>query len=98
MTNDTNQSCADNTKKICAVRWYVEQFHREIQQLTGIEKCQCRKQRIQRNYIACAIQTWVFLKRIAYKTQQTVYQIKQNLMKNYLIKELARPSLKMNFS
>ncbi len=98
VTNDTNQSCADDTKKVCAVRWYVEQFHREIKQLTGIEKCQCRKQRIQRNHIACAIQTWVFLKRIAYKTQQTVYQIKQNLMKNYLIKELASPSLKMSFS
>ena len=98
VTNDTNASCTDNTKKICAVRWYVEQFHREIKQLTGIEKCQCRKQRIQRNHIACAIQAWVFLKRTAYKTQQTVYQIKQNLLKDYLVKELENPKLKFSFS
>ena len=98
VTNDINQSCSDDTKKICAIRWYVEQFHREIKQLTGIEKCQCRKQRIQRNHIACAIHVWVFLKKIAYQTQQTVYQIKQNLMKSYLVRELATPSLKMCFS
>ncbi|HAU1599276.1 TPA: transposase [Legionella pneumophila] len=34
---------------ICAIRWFVEQFHREVKQLTGIDKCQYRKQRIQRN-------------------------------------------------
>lgn len=98
VTNDTNQCCADDAKKICAIRWYVEQFHREIKQVTGIEKCQCRKQRIQRNHIACAIQVWVFLKKIAYETNQTIYQIKQNLMRAYLVKELANPTLKMSFS
>lgn len=98
VTNDTNQSCADDTKTICAIRWYVEQFHREIKQLTGIEQCQCRQQRIQRNHIACAIQVWVFLKRIAHQTKETVYHIKRNLMRQYLIKELAKPTLKISFS
>lgn len=98
VTNDTNQGCADDTKKICAIRWYVEQFHREIKQLTGIERCQCRKQRIQRNHIACALQAWVLMKKVAYETQQTVYQIKHNLMKAYLIKELAEPTIKGCFS
>ena len=98
VTNDTSQSCADDTKDICAIRWFVEQFHREVKQLTGIDKCQCRKHRIQRNHIACAIQVWVKLKNIAYKTGQTVYQIKKNLLKNYLINELKKPSVKMSFS
>ncbi len=97
-TNDTSQTCADDTKKICAIRWYVEQFHREVKQLTGIDKCQCRKQRIQRNHIACAIHVWVNLKRIAYQTAQTVYQIKKSLLKNYLINELHNPSVLMSFS
>jgi hypothetical protein len=98
VTNDVNQSCADDTKTICAIRWYIEQFHREIKQLTGIEKCQCRNQRIQRNHIACAMHVWIFLKKIAYQTKQTIYQIKKNLMKNYLIQELHNPSLLMSFS
>ena len=98
ITNDNSQNCADDTKKICALRWYVEQFHREIKQLTGIEKCQCRKQRIQRNHIACAIHVWVHLKKLAYKTSQTVYQIKKNLLKNYLVNELRSPNVEMSFS
>jgi len=98
VTNDLAQHCADDTKNICAIRWYVEQFHREIKQLTGIEKCQCRKQRIQRNHIACAVQVWIFLKKRAYRSKQTVYEIKRNLMKNYLVNELRDPSIRMSFS
>ncbi len=65
-TNDHSQHCTDDTQKVCAMRWYIEQFHRELKQLTGIEKCQCRKQRIQRNHVACAILVWARLKQIAY--------------------------------
>ena len=35
------------------VRWQVEEFHRSFKQLTGSEKCQCRKARSQRNHLAC---------------------------------------------
>jgi hypothetical protein len=37
VTNDNLQHCTDDTKKICAIRWFVEQFHREIKQLTGVD-------------------------------------------------------------
>jgi hypothetical protein len=33
--------------------WQVEDFHRGFKQLTGSEKCQCRKARSQRNHLAC---------------------------------------------
>jgi len=98
VTNNINQQCRDDTKAICAIRWYVEQFHREIKQLTAIEKCQGRHQRMQRNHIACAIQAWVYLKKVAYKTGKTVYQLKKGLLKNYLTKELAEPTLKVSFA
>lgn len=98
VTNDINQCCADDTKMICAIRWYVEQFHREVKQLTGIEQCQCRRQRIQRNHIACAILVWVFLKKIAYQTGDTIYQLKHNLLKKYLTDELYQPQLKVSFA
>jgi len=35
------------------VRWPVEEFHRSFKQLTDSEKCQCRKERSQRNHLAC---------------------------------------------
>ncbi len=41
-TNDLSQSDADATHQECRVRWKNEQLHREIKQVTGIGKCQCR--------------------------------------------------------
>ena len=93
VTNDKTCRSADDARIACANRWTIEQLHREIKQLCGIEQCQCRKGRIQRNHIACAFLVWARLKQIAYKTAQTVYQIKQNLLKEYLAKELKNPSV-----
>lgn len=97
-TNDPSQHCSHDTQNVCAMRWYIEQFHREIKQLTGVEKCECRKQRIQRNHIACALLVWVKMKQIAYKTKETVYQIKKSLLRNYLTQELKSPSVYMGFA
>lgn len=85
----------DVVQQVCKVRWKIEEFHREIKQLTGIENCQCRKSRIQRNHIACAFLVWARLKDLAYKTGQTIYQIKHNLLSNYLIQQLKRPDISM---
>ena len=43
---------------------------------------ECRKQRIQRNHIACAMLVWARLKQLAYQTGETVYQIKKGLFVN----------------
>ncbi len=94
-TNDLSQSSTDVVQEVCKIRWKIEEFHREIKQLTGIESCQCRKARLQRNHIACAMLVWVRLKNLAYTTSQTIYQIKHNLLSNYLIQQLKRPSILM---
>ena len=94
-TNDLSQSSTDVVQEVCKIRWKIEEFHREIKQLTGIESCQCRKARLQRNHIACAMLVWIRLKNLAYQTGQTVYQIKHNLLSNYLIQQLKRPSILM---
>lgn len=81
---------------MCKIRWKIEEFHREIKQLTGIENCQCRKSRIQRNHVACAFFVWIRLKNLAYKTSQTIYQIKHRLLSDYLIQQLKRPDVPMS--
>lgn len=88
-TNDPDADSTDKVKAESACRWRIEQFHREIKQLTGIERCQCRKAEIQRSHIACAMIVWTELKAIAYKTGITVYQLKQSLYSNLLKKLLA---------
>ena len=62
VTNDMTQDDTQATQKVCGWRWKIEQFHREAKQVTGLEKCRCRLQRIQRNHIACAMLVWIRLK------------------------------------
>lgn len=96
-TNDLSQNSTDVVQQVCKIRWKIEEFHRELKQLTGIESCQCRKARIQRNHIACAILVWLRLKDLAYQTGQTVYQIKYALLSDYLIQQLKRPNIFRRF-
>jgi hypothetical protein len=97
-TNDISQTSTDVAQKVCKIRWKIEEFHREIKQLTGIESCQCRKARLQRNHIACAMLVWLRLKNLAYQTGQTIYKIKHNLLSNYLIEQLKRPDIAMSIA
>lgn len=94
VTNDLSQNSSSATQKECGIRWKIEQFHREIKQITGIESCECRKSRIQRNHISCAMLVWIKLKELAYQTKRTVYNIKNSLLKDYLIQQLKHPTIK----
>jgi hypothetical protein len=95
VTNDQTQEATEATQEACGFRWKIEQLHREGKQVTGLERCQCRKARIQRNHIGCAFLVWVRLKALAAQTGRTVYQLKHGLLDDYLIQELKSPSLKM---
>lgn len=95
VTNDLSQASTDATQKVCAMRWKIEQFHREVRQLTGIEACQCRKQRIQRNHIACALLVWTRLKQLALSLSTTLYGLKTTLLSDYLKGQLRFPTLSM---
>ena len=95
VTNDLSGDSTNDVKKICSIRWKIEEFHREIKQLTGIEKCQCRKARLQRNHIGSAMLVWLKLKDIAYQTSSTIYSLNKGLLTNYLTSELRNPSIPM---
>jgi hypothetical protein len=97
VTNDLlSRDSVHEAQKARGVRWKIEEFHRETKQLTGIERCQCRTGRIQRNHIACAmLLVWSRLKHLAYQSGRTVYQIKHGLLHDYLVQQLKNPSVQM---
>jgi Transposase DDE domain len=97
-TNDVAQESAQDTQDVCALRWKVEQFHRETKQLTGIERCQCRLARIQRNHIGCSILVWIRLKAVAQQAASTIYHLKQSLLDDYIRSQLRSPAIKMQFA
>lgn len=95
VTNDLSQDSTDDTRDQSAIRWKIEQFHREAKQVTGLESCQCRVQRAQRNHIACAMLVWVRLNQIAQMTHQSIYQLKLGLLDDYMHQQLCQPSISM---
>ena len=95
ITNDVAQESKEVTEEVCGFRWKIEQAHREVKQTTGIERCQCRKERIQRNHIGCAMLVWVRLKALATEFGTTIYALKRELLADYMIEQLRNPTLKM---
>lgn len=85
----TTQAAQD----VSDVRWQVEELHRGLKQLTGTEKCQCRKGRSQRNHIACCYHAWLSLKVKAKQLGKTLYQTKYDLLSDYLRAELRHPRI-----
>ena len=93
ITNRPGSISTDFIQNENAVRWQIEQMHRELKQLTGTEKCECRSQRSQRNHLACCYQAWLAIKVMATKLNQTMYQVINDLFSDYLSAELRQPRI-----
>ena len=98
VNNDTDGNppspiTAYDVQKESAVRWQIEQMHRELKQLVGSERCQCRKARSQRNHISCCYQAWLSLKLAAKGKAMTIYAAHADLWRNYLKQELRSPQI-----
>lgn len=93
----TNKLSEDVTKlravQATQVRWQVEEFHRSFKQLTGSEKCQCRKERSQRNHLACCYAAWVALKVKAQEMRTTIYQVRNRLFAEFLKSQMKNPTI-----
>jgi hypothetical protein len=91
----TNDPASTLTRQVVQdasdVRWQVEELHRSLKQLTGSERCQCRKARAQRNHLACCYHAWLSLKVQAKRLGKALYQVHTNLFRDYLRAELANP-------
>lgn len=94
ITNSPDETLTTQVAQdVSDVRWQVEELHRGLKQLTGTEKCQCRKGRSQRNHIACCYHAWLSLKVKAKELGKTLYQTKRDLLSDYLRAELKQPRI-----
>ena len=73
------------------LRWQIEEFHRELKQLTGSAKCQCRKARSQRNHLAFCCHAWLSLKVYATLLNKTINRVHTDLFSDYLRNQLRSP-------
>lgn len=93
ITNGEGYSCKQ-VKERSKIRWQIEQFHREFKQLTGSEKCQCRKANAQRSHLACCYQAWMTLKILAKQMKKTLYQVRDIAFGQFLKQQIANPFIK----
>ena len=96
VTNDLTQDDTEAVQQESSQRWKIEQFHREVKQLTGLEHCQCRLNRSQRNPIWASLLVWLRLNDLAHQAQKTMYQLKHGLLSDYLRQQLRQPSLRFS--
>jgi hypothetical protein len=91
VTNDLTQNSSDGVRNASAIRWKIEEFHRELKQTTGIEHCQARKQRSQRNHINLCMQAWMVLKTAARNANVTIYERKNKPLRDYVTARWREP-------
>ena len=83
VTNQVSIETTEDAKKVGGFRWKIEQFHREVKQLTGVAKCQARKSRKQRNHICISFVVWHQLNELAKQMQTTMYEVKHLPLREY---------------
>ena len=93
ITNTPDPIDAQAVAHMNARRWPIEQFHRELKQLTGSEKCQCRKARSQRNHLGYCYLAWLSLKIRATQLHLTLYQVRQSIFDDFLTLALQNPPI-----
>ena len=93
ITNSPDLIDAQAVAQMNAQRWPIEQFHRELKQLTGSEKCQCRKARSQRNHLGYCYLAWLSLKVRAAQLHLTLYQVRQSIFDEFLTTALQKPPI-----
>ena len=93
ITNHPSPFSKSDIQEENAVRWQIEQLHRELKQLTGSEKCECRKARSQRNHLACCYHAWLSLKVKAQELGKSLYEVQRDLFRDYLRTELCSPRI-----
>ncbi len=85
---------AQDVQEANGLRWQIEQMHRELKQLVGTEKCQCRAARSQRNHLACCYLAWLSLRMAAKKAGDTPYATRAGLFGEYLRAQLRNPTIR----
>lgn len=95
-TNKLDMTLMD-IKTVAAQRWRIEEYHRGLKQTTGIEKCQARNQRSQRNHIFCSIISFVALEVQRVNKNISWYQAKQLIIQHAIRQYILSPTISLEF-
>jgi putative transposase len=92
VTNDTG---LDDVGRVvfAELAWSVEEYHRGLKQFTGVERCQTRMTRAQRNHIGWSIRAFVRLECHRFTTGISWFEAKMRIIRDAVRAYLERPTL-----
>jgi hypothetical protein len=77
--------------KYAEISWMVETYHRGIKQFCGIERCQARSERAQRNHIELALRAFLRLEYHCFVKGISWFEAKISIVRNAVRAYLAKP-------
>jgi putative transposase len=91
-TNDLGMT--DLTRRQFAeFSWAIESYHRGIKQCTGIERCQCRTAKAQRNHIGLALRAFLRFEAHCFRHGVSWLEAKTAIIRDAVRAYLARPHI-----
>jgi len=93
-TNDLGM--AEDTRRMFAeLSWGIEEYHRGLKPFTGVERCQVRSARGQRNHIGFSIRAFVHLEYHRFTTGVSWVEAKLSIVRDAIRDYLARPRFRL---
>ncbi len=74
--------------------WAIESYHRGIKQYTGIERCQCRTAKAQRNHIGLALRAFLRLEAHCFARGMSWFEAKTAIIRDAVRAYLERPRIR----
>ena len=75
-------------KSLVRKRWEIEVFHRELKQTCGLEHCQSRNGRAQRNHIVLSVLSWIKTADVRRNNNFTFYKQEWDTIKRAIAQQL----------
>ncbi len=72
--------------------WVIETYHRGLKQFCGVERCQARSARAQRNHIGWALRAFVRLEHHRIRTGTSWFETKMGIIRSALQLYLSQTS------
>jgi putative transposase len=89
----TNDLAMDELTRLALAErtWAIENYHRGLKQCCGVERCQARAGRAQRNHIGMSIRAFLRLERHFYATGVSWYEAKAKIIRGAIRAYIAKP-------
>ena len=93
-TNDLGMTGLERLR-VADCSWAIEHYHRGVKQCTGIERCQCRKARAQRNHIGLALRAFLRLEVHCFARGVSWVEAKGSIIRDAVRAYLEQPHIRL---